>query len=313
MTNTDETMGSAQQTDSGTLFVRDIAQIDCALLDPSLGVIGQSWHVDLSVSGSLDDNGFVVDFSPLKSMVKQVLKESVDHALLLPVGSQSVQFMDSENGESWRMRCRPRNGAGEQFWDYECPKGAVLPIRSVSIKASVVEQEVAKILRHRLSERVRNISINLREEKTESTEATYRYTHGIRGHEGLCQRLLHGHRSKIEVFIGDERRPDLEHFVAREVFGSNVHIATPDQIISGNGEIGQRGKTDEPVTLAYRGSLGPYRLVLPASRIFFVDKETSIERITLEVAKLLKREENPREKLKVLCYEGINKGAAAEL
>lgn len=313
MIHSDDTTGSSQSGDTGALFVRDIAQIDCALLDPSLGVVGQSWHVDLSVSGTLDTNGFVVDFSPLKSMVKQVLKESVDHALLLPVGSQSVQFMNSDLGESWRLRCRPRNTATEQVWDYECPMGAVLPIRAVAIKGSVVEQEVARILRHRLSERVRNISINLREEKTESTEATYRYTHGIRGHDGLCQRLLHGHRSKIEVFIGDERRPDLEHFVVREIFGSNVHIATPEQVVSGNGEIGQRGKTDEPVTLAYRGSLGQYKLTLPASRIFFVEKETSIERITMEVAKLLKREENPREKLRVLCYEGINKGAVAEL
>ncbi len=313
MTSDDETTISTQHTDTGALFVRDIAQIDCALLDPSLGVVGQSWHVDLTVTGTLDDNGFVVDFSPLKAMVRQVLKESVDHALLLPVGSQAVQFMDSESGESWRMRCRPRNAVSEQVWDYECPMGAVLPIRSVAIKASIVEQEIGRILRHRLSERVRNISINLREEKTESTEATYRYTHGIRGHDGLCQRLLHGHRSKIEVFIGDERRPDLEHFVTREIFGSNVHIATPEQIVSGGGEIGQRGKTDEPVTLAYRGSLGQYRLVLPSSRIFFVEKETSIERITMEVAKLLKREENPREKLRVLCYEGINKGAVAEL
>lgn len=313
MTIIDENTIPGQQGDSGALFVRDIAQIDCALLDPSLGVVGQSWHVDLSVSGTLDENGFVVDFSPLKAMVRQVLKESVDHALLLPVGSQSVQFMDSENGESWRMRCRPRNSAADQVWDYECPMGAVLPIRAVAIKGNVVEQEIARILRHRLSERVRNISITLREEKTESTEATYRYTHGIRGHDGLCQRLLHGHRSKIEVFIGEERRPDLEHFIVREVFGSNVHIATPEQIISGNGEIGQRGKTDAPVTLAYRGSLGSYKLTLPASRIFFVEKETSIERITTEVAKVLKREENPREKLRVLCYEGINKGAVAEL
>lgn len=311
MTTVDEI--STHPSDSGTLFVKDICQIDCAMLDPSLGVVGQSWHVDLSVSGVLDENGFVVDFSPLKAMTKQVLKESVDHSLLLPVGSQSVQFRDCENGESWRMRSRPRNAATEQIWDYECPMGAVLPIRAVAIKGNVVEQEIARILRHRISERVRHISITLREEKTASTEATYRYTHGIRGHEGLCQRLLHGHRSKIEVFIGEERRPDLEHFVAREVFGSNVHIATPEQVVSGPVEIGQRSKSEEPVTLAYRGTLGAYKLVLPASRIFFVEKETSVERIAMEVAKLLKREENPREKLRVVCYEGINKGALAEV
>jgi 6-pyruvoyl-tetrahydropterin synthase len=313
MEETNKTQQTVETVQTGTLFVRDIAQIDCAIMDPSSGVSGQSWHVDLTVSGVLDANGFVVDFSPLKSMVRQVLKESVDHALLLPVGSQTVQFSDSANGESWRMRCRPRNSQSDHIWDYQCPKGAVLPIRAVGIKASVVEQEVARILRHRLSERVRNISINLREEKTDSTEATYRYTHGITGHDGLCQRLLHGHRSKIEIFIGEERRPDLEHYIVREVFGSSVHIATPDQIESGNGEIGQRGKTDAHMTLAYKGSLGAYRLTLPSSRVFLVERETSIECISTVIAQVLKREENPRDRLRVICYEGINKGAVAEI
>jgi len=299
--------------DESTLFIRDVTRVDCALFDASLGIVGQSWHVDLSVSGALDDNGFVYDFSPLKSLVSQVLKSTVDHALLIPVGSQMVQYSETANGEQWRFHAKARMSKTDCTWDYQCPKGAVFPIRAIALRTAIVEQEISRLLRHRLPESIRQISIKLREEKTKPTEATYRYTHGIKGHSGLCQRLFHGHKSRIEVHIGDERRPDLEHFVAREVFGANVHIATPDQVKSGRGEIGVRSKSDEPITLAFAGSLGSYEATLPANRIFFVERETSVECIARQVALLIKREEAPKERVRIVCFEGINKGAVAEV
>jgi 6-pyruvoyl-tetrahydropterin synthase len=308
----DPITSAAVGDDESTLFVRDVTKIDCATFDPASGVSGQSWHVDIAVSGTLDDNGFVVDFSPLKSLVAQVLKSTIDHALLLPVGSQMVQYSETNTGEHWRLHAKARMSQTDCTWDYLCPKGAVFPIRAIALKTNVVEQEIARILRHRLPETIRHISIKLREEKTKPTEATYRYTHGIKGHGGLCQRLLHGHRSRLEVHIGEERRPDLEHFVAREIFGSNVHIATLDQIKSGNGEVGYRSKKDDPLTLAFTGSLGSYEVTLPSSRVFFVERETSVECIAKQIALVIKREESPKERVRVVCFEGINKGAVAE-
>ena len=49
----------------GRLFINDIDRIDCAIFDPSIGVVGQSWAVDVTVYGKLDANGFVYDFSNL--------------------------------------------------------------------------------------------------------------------------------------------------------------------------------------------------------------------------------------------------------
>lgn len=292
-----------------TLFVRDVGKIDSALFDPSLGIIGQSWFVDVWLTGTLDENGFVFDFSPLKALIRQTLASTLDHALIIPVGSQTVQFSEFGNGERWTLKSKPRGEMRESRWEYSSPKGSVFPVHTIALKTTNIEQEFGRILRHRLPPSVHHLAVKLREENIAPTEASFRYTHGIKGHNGLCQRLFHGHRSRLEIYIGEERRPDLEHFVAREIFGTNVHIATLDQIKSGNGEVGQRGKTDAPITLGYASTLGSFEATLPSNRIFFVEGETSIESMAREVARLIKREEKPSEKVRAVCYEGIDKGA----
>jgi len=304
--DTDEVVG-----DASTLFVKDVAKIDCAVFDPSQGIIGQSWYVDISLSGHLDANGFVYDFSPLKQLLRQVLATSFDHTMIIPIGSQAVQFEEFDGNEQWKLRSRSRAGK-ETCWTYLCPKGAVFPIRCVALKTGIIEQEFSRLMRHRLPASVQSLSIRLREESIAPTEAAYRYTHGIKGHAGLCQRLFHGHRSRIEIFIGEERRPDLEHFIAREVLGTNIHIASPDQIKDADMEIGKRGTSDELVTLSFTGSLGNYEGKLPANRIFVVEQETSVECIARELARIIKREEKPSDRVRVVCYEGIDKGSVAE-
>ncbi len=292
-----------------TLFVRDVGKIDCAMFDPSFGIIGQSWYVDVWLTGSLDDNGFVFDFSPLKALIRHTLATTLDHALIIPVGSQCVQYTELDQGERWTLKSKARGDLAESRWDYISAKGSVFPIHTIALKTANIEQEFARIIRHRLPPSVHQLVVKLREEAIAPTEASYRYTHGITGHNGLCQRLFHGHRSRIEIFIGDERRPDLEHYVVREVFATNVHIATLNQIKSGHGDVGTRGKTSEPITLAYTGSLGTFEATLPANRVFFVEGETSVEALAREVALLIKREEQTNEKIRVVCYEGIDKGA----
>lgn len=296
-------------TNISTLFVRDVGKIDCALFDPSQGIVGQSWYVDVWLTGTLDENGFVFDFSPLKSLIKQTLASTLDHSLIIPVQSQSVQYTEIDSNERWILKSKARGDSRETRWEYTCPKGSVFPVHCVALKQTVIEQEFSRILRHRLPATVQGLSVKLREEAIATTEASYRYTHGIQGHIGLCQRLFHGHRSRIEVFIGEERRPDLEHYIAREIFASNIHIASLGQIKSGRGEVGRRGTTDEPITLSFAGTLGSYEGTIPSNRVFFVEAETSIEAIAREIARLIKFEEKTNEVVRVVAYEGIDKGA----
>ena len=306
----DPTDGSAPL---GTVFLHDITKLDCAVFDPAKGVVGQTWKVDVTLTGPLGTNGFVYDFGLVKKMVRQTLKSSLDHALIIPINSQAVQFKGMERGERWRMRSKAMRGELDLDWEYMGPSGAIFPLRCVSLNRQTIEQEFSRQLRHRLPQELTHVVVALREEELLATEAVFRYSHGIAGHAGMCQRLFHGHRSRLQIHVGDERRPDLEHYVARDVLGTTVHIATPSQFRSGMVEPGTRGKTREPVILGYEGSLGYYEAMLPAERVFCVETETSIECIVQELARLVKREENTGEKVKVVCYEGADKGAIAVL
>lgn len=301
----------------GSIFLNDVTKVDCAIFDPTKGVFGQSWQVDVTLTGPLGDTGFVYDFSSLKKMVRQVLKSSVDHALIMPINSQVVQFRGMEmrgadKSECWHMKSRVGKTGAECEWSYRSPGGAVFPSRSVAVSKGVLEQELVKSLKHRLPQEILGVTCILKEAEADPTEAVFRYTHGIARHDGMCQRLFHGHRCAIQIFVGEERRPDLEHYVARDVMGSHVHIATPSQFKVGMIEPGMRGKTKEPVTLGYEGTQGYFEATIPADRVFCVERETSIECITREIARLVKREENTAERVRVICHEGINKGAQAD-
>lgn len=307
------TKKTGQSRDSSSLFIRDLDRLDFALFDLSHGITGQSWHLDLQVHGALDECGFIYDFSKLKNLVKQALKNTIDHALVIPVASaENIQFSENERGEVWDLRVKSRISQTDFTWRYICPKGAVYPIRAMSVKTSLLEQEIAKLIRHRLPESVSSIQVSLREEAIAPTEAWFRYTHGLPKHDGLCQRLFHGHRSRIEVFANSERRPDLEHYVTRELLGGSVHIATPNQVKSGHIEIGSLGTSSTPITLAYESAHGYFEGVLPANKVFMVDDETSIECISAFLARKLKKEDPSLGSVKVIAYEGINKGASAE-
>lgn len=296
-----------------SIFLQDITKIDCAVFDPSKGIVGQTWKVDVTIVGPLGDNGFVIDFGMVKKMVRQTLKSSLDHALIIPINSQAVQFKGMDRGERWRMRARPTKAEADQDWEYMGPAGAIFPLRCVALNRQTIEQEFTRQLRHRLPQELMQVTVQMREEEVVATEAVFRYSHGIARHAGMCQRLFHGHRSRIQVHVGEERRPDLEHYIARDVLGGNVHIATPSQFVQGMIEPGTRGKTRDSVVLAYEGSLGFYEAILPADRVFCVETETSIECITHELARLVKREENTSERVRVMCYEGADKGAVAEV
>jgi 6-pyruvoyl-tetrahydropterin synthase len=298
----------------GTIFLNDITKVDAALFDPSRGVIGQTWKVDVTLTGPLNTNGFVFDFSDFKKMVRKVLKSSLDHALIIPINSQSVIFKGQSRGECWVMRARNGKGTLEQEWSYISPPGAVFPSRSVALNRQILEQEIVRSLRHRLPPEILNISATLREDEAIPTEAVFRYTHGIANHTGMCQRLFHGHKSRIQCFVGEERRPDYEHYLVRDILGSHVHIATPSQYKAGPEILpGFRGKSKELITLAYEASQGYFEASIPADRVFMVEGETSIECLSRELARVVKREENTSEKVRIICFEGIDKGAIAEV
>jgi 6-pyruvoyl-tetrahydropterin synthase len=294
------------------LFMENMANVDCAVFDPTFGVTGQTWLVDVSLSGELDDNGFVQDFGALKHMVRQTLRSTLDHTLLLPVGSKNVRFIENGAGESWMLKSR-NSDTGEEFeWEYQCPKGSVYPLRTLGISRDIVQQEFERVIRHRLPETVEQISVRFRDHSSVASRSCYRYTHGIQGHLGLCQRLFHGHRGRVEVYTHNQRRPDLEEYLTNRILANDVHIASPNQVMDGTPSVGSRGKTSKPVTLAYAGRDGSFLARIPENRVYFVEDSTSVECLTRQLAWAIKEKEKQISRLRVICYEGDRKGAVFE-
>jgi len=49
-----------------TLFVKKLTNIDFSYLDVERGMVGESWLIDIELTGELDDQGMVVDFGIVK-------------------------------------------------------------------------------------------------------------------------------------------------------------------------------------------------------------------------------------------------------
>jgi 6-pyruvoyl-tetrahydropterin synthase len=296
-----------------SIFIEDITRIDCSVFSPSQGIMGQSWHVDIELTGVPDEHGFIYDFGKLRKLVRAVFSSTIDHALLIPIMSKQVSFTETAEGERWNLTAFSRLTNQEARWEYICPKGAVYPMRTLNINLNAVEQECARLIRHRLPTQIEKVSVKLREEIADYQASFFRYTHGITVHEGMCQRLFHGHRSLLTVRVDGERREDLENFVTHELFGSSVHIAGSKQIVDGEYLVGHRSKANAPVVLSYEVERGRYQASLPGNHVFVVDGETTIETIAFELVKVLKEKLDLPSKIQVICHEGIGKGAIAEL
>ena len=52
-----------------TLFVENLTVADFSYLHSKRGMVGESWLVDLELSGELDDQGMVFDFGHIKNLV----------------------------------------------------------------------------------------------------------------------------------------------------------------------------------------------------------------------------------------------------
>lgn len=278
------------------LFVDQLTVIDCSVLDPDAGLVGESWIVDIELSGPLDAQGMVLDFSAVKKQIKQGIDALVDHRLLVPLQHRELRWQ--VQGE--RIEIQFLDSAG-QLWQHGSPDVAVcgLPV------SAVTPATLAPWLQHQLQANLPaalQLTLSLRPEAIDG--AHYRYSHGLQQHDGACQRIAHGHRSRLQIWLDDHRSTEWEQRWAQRFH--DIYLVTRSHIV------GESLERDCAMwDLRYRAREGEYRLRLPKTRCHLLEGESTVEQIAAYLAQQTKQETGAAH-VRVRAFEGVQKGALAD-
>ena len=256
------------------IFIEAVDTIDCAIYHRQHGVVGVSWHIDVSAKGPVaGDSFFVHDFSELKRVIRNYLRDNLDHRLLLPM---TVKF----DGQCWSLP------AIDGDWSYTCPDRAVSQLPIPTIDHANLGNYLTGIIQEYF---VAKIEITVR--SLEDREGyQFNYTHGLPGHAGNCQRLLHGHCGLAKVASQYQLMMPLQRYVH---FANSEHVVDTDS---------------KQLTVSYTSREGKFIATIPRQRVVVLPvQQATIEMISHYLANNV--EQIVGHRVPITCYEGANKGA----
>ncbi len=280
-----------------SLFVNRLTVIDASLLHPDRGLLGESWLLDVELEGSLDHQGMVLDFAQVKQQIKRTVDSCFDHRLLVPARYPGCQII--QDGHPLEVQFQLTTGEEIQ---HRSPASAVALIDAERIDETSLARAIEEALRPLLPDNVQRIRLRLSTEQ--SAGAMYQYSHGLKHHEGNCQRIAHGHRSRIRIFRNGEPAPDLEQRWAAR--WHDIYLANAMDLQARF----QRCGVDY-CRFAYTANQGLFELTLPERRCYLIDTDSTVENLASHIAQTLHGEE-PDAHFRVQAFEGVGKGAIAE-
>lgn len=274
-----------------SLFVDHLCSLDVSLLDPEFGLIGNSYHVNIHLSGPLDNQGMILDFSEVKREIKRLIDLSADHTLLIPKKSRNLEVMDRVHEVYIKYYFKNRI----QSLTLQAPEDSVTWLESTDITTPLIADYLVKFVQNHWPYSHLSLNITLEEEQIKG--ASYCYSHGLRQHLGNCQRIAHGHRSKIEIKRNGSRDHQMEEYWAAKWSGKFIGTHANIEKVTTNA-----------ISFAYQSSQGCFKLTVPNNVCYMIDEETTIEQLANHIAQQLKNE-YPQDIWSVRAFEGINKGA----
>jgi 6-pyruvoyl-tetrahydropterin synthase len=275
------------------LFVEHLSVIDSAYLDATHGIVGESWIVDVTLHGDLDSQSMVMDFSHVKKQLKAALDASIDHTLIVPVGVSGLRIDESAD----MLAIRYDFGLGE-WLQHSSPPRAVTLVNAPVININTLQAWLEAHLMTVVPENVSRVEVALRHEDT--APSYYHYAHGLKKHDGNCQRIAHGHRSRLMIWEDSQRALELEK--AWSANWDYAYIATREDM---TGEDGPNSNFE------YHGDQGRFTLSYPTKRVRIISHDSTVECIAQHIADTL-HARAPDKRYKVRAYEGVHKGAVAE-
>ncbi|WP_220347743.1 hypothetical protein [Alkalilimnicola ehrlichii] len=185
--------------------------------------------------------------------------------------------------------------------EFNAPSCAACLLETVEIDTHCVERYLESTLLEELPRNVTSIRIRLRTEAIDG--AYYHYSHGLKKHQGQCQRIAHGHRSRLLIERDGVRAPELEQEWAER--WRDIYIGSREDVVADELHGGQRY-----LRFRYQAAEGEFELLLARKRCYLIDTDSTVEHIAAHLASELGRAQ-PQARFLVRAFEGVGKGALA--
>lgn len=280
------------------LFVDNLTNVDFSFLDPQRGLLGETWLANVRLQGELDGQGMVCDFGTVKKVIRHWLDTELDHRLAVP--AKSSQIVIKEEGDFLDITFQ-FGSQGEQLHT-RSPRDAIALVDAEVLTAETIAAWCIRQLQSHFPESIDRLELDFTHELIEG--AWYHYSHGLKKHQGNCQRIAHGHRSRIDIWCDGEKSATLERHWAD--CWRDIYIGTREDIVST-----AEYKGTAYYHFAYTSAQGPFELTLPQRCCYLIDTDSTVEFIAQHIAQE-SRVLQPQASIRVKAYEGIHKGAIAE-
>ena len=290
------------------LFVDDLTVIDFSYLCKERGIVGESWIVDVLLDGSLNEQSMVLDFAIVKKQIKAIIDNAVDHKLLLPMQEKALTLAESPHNADHQTIDFSSDIASYYL---QSPACAFASIDCLAITIPEVTKHLTAIILAQLPDNVKGLSLVLRPENIPTDY--YHYTHGLKLHDGNCQRIAHGHRSKIKILVDDKRNAAFEASWCQR--WEDIYIASEaDRILVDDIQLSAHAinnLTPDHQYFSYHAPQGRFDIAVETKVLDVVDCDSTVELLADFILRQVKAEhpELANNSVTVVAYEGVAKGA----
>ena len=280
------------------LFVRDLTVIDFSYLCPQRGLLGESFIVDVELHGGLDATSMVLDFAHVKKLIKKAIDSLVDHKLAFPALHAAVgQRLD---GETEVLTLQSQRGQIQ----IASPADAHVAIPADKVDEKSLTAFLQQQIKPLLPDNVEQLVFVLRPEKANGFY--YHYSHGLKKHDGNCQRIAHGHRSTIEIYQHNMLNPRLNKYWTER--WTDIYLGTAEDQVQAD-DCQWLQPQEHSYFFRYQAPQGWFEIALPVDHCEIVPCDTTVECLAEYIANTLQALEPAA--YKVVAYEGVGKGAIA--
>ncbi len=296
------------------IFIQDVTLLDCAILYPSIGPKGRSWHVDVIWEGNKDNNGVLFDFSLAKKSAKSTIDHEFDHKLL--VKPSEIRY---QSNSQIIIIGSYKNNDTNSIFAINTYNNSVKRISRETLIAldnddvSLLEKEIAQSILRNSPENVKNVTVTLREHEQNTKPNYFSYTHSLCYHYGNCQRF-HGHSNIIEVYKNGKFDLDKSFLAAKKL--NNSYIISRNYVIKQwNTKLIQELIAHCPeiedikenlIAAQYKGTQGEVAVIMPKENVFTLDQESTVENLAEFMRKQFSLNDD---EIEIRAYEGLSKGS----